>query len=183
MLTIGIQGGQGSYHELAAKLLRPDDTIVYYPTFPALFRALITEEVDRILCAVANSQIGIIPEVSSELTKMQGKYAISKEIALPIHHCLLGVAGAVSSDITHIHSQKPALDQCAEFLLQNYPNATLVEETDTALSAQKVAYKKDKAHAAIASEIAGKIYGLPILRTNIQDDTKNITNFLELKRK
>jgi chorismate mutase/prephenate dehydratase len=83
--------------------------------------------------------------------------------------------------IKAIHSQVPALVQCGEFLEEQFPDAQIIEEHDTAYSAQKVAKDNDPTHAAVASEAAAELYGLKILRRRVQDDKNNITRFLELR--
>ena len=53
---------------------------------------------------------------------------------------------------------------------------------DTAGSAAYVAKKKDKSKAAIASKLSAEIYGLDILKSDIQDDKENFTRFLVFKK-
>jgi len=60
---------------------------------------------------------------------------------------------------------------------------TPVVATDTAGAAAEVAARGDKTEAAIASELAGKIYGLVSLKKNIEDAEHNTTRFLVMARK
>jgi prephenate dehydratase len=53
---------------------------------------------------------------------------------------------------------------------------------DTAGAASDVAARNDKTQAAIASELAGQIYGLDILINDIQDADHNTTRFIVLSR-
>ncbi len=48
---------------------------------------------------------------------------------------------------------------------------------DTAGSAQFVSSMKDKSKAAIASKLSAEIYGLNVLKSDIQDDKVNFTRF------
>ena len=50
-------------------------------------------------------------------------------------------------------------------------------EADTAGSAQMVAQRGDPADAAIASALAAELYGLAVLRANVEDSAHNTTRF------
>src|SRR5205085_4794284 len=76
----------------------------------------------------------------------------------------------------HVH----ALSQCRN-LIRELGLAAVVA-ADTAGAAQEVAARKDPAVAAIASELAGRIYGLVSLRENIEDAEHNTTRFLIMSR-
>ena len=54
---------------------------------------------------------------------------------------------------------------------------------DTAGSAREIAEDGDVTRAAIASELAAKIYELKILKRNIEDEQHNTTRFIVLSRK
>ena len=59
----------------------------------------------------------------------------------------------------------------------------LVKISDTAGAAEEISKLSDKSRAAIASELAAKIYGLKILRKNIEDASHNTTRFLVMEKK
>jgi len=177
---IGIQGGKASYHEQAALSLHPNCKLQHYDTFQALFTALKDKQVDTIVCAVSNTHIGPIVESNAELETLQDEYRILNKVSLPIHHALLGLPGSTPADIRRVYSQRPALDQCREFLARTLPDAAVLETEDTALSAKLVAEAGDPANAAIASAAAGKLYDLEPLCSNVQDDPNNTTDFIEI---
>ena len=54
---------------------------------------------------------------------------------------------------------------------------------DTAGSARLISEENDKFKGALASKIAAKIYGLKILRANVQDNKNNTTRFLVMEKK
>jgi len=92
-----------------------------------------------------------------------------------VEHCLLGVAGASLSDIRRAHSHTVALGQVRKILAEL--KLTPVVEADTAGAAQLVAQWGNKEEAAIASSLAAGIYGLDILRENVEDAKHNTTRF------
>ena len=58
----------------------------------------------------------------------------------------------------------------------------VVVHVDTAAAARDIAERGEKTHAAIASELAGEIYGLDSLRANIEDAEHNTTRFLVMSK-
>jgi prephenate dehydratase len=108
-----------------------------------------------------------------------GLYIIGEHFQ-PIRHSLLSVAGATINGLAHIHSHVHAIPQCRELIRQKGLQTHI--HADTAGAAAEVARMKDPAHAAIASELAADIYGLDILKHDIQDADHNTTRFLILSR-
>jgi prephenate dehydratase len=92
-----------------------------------------------------------------------------------VEHCLLGIKGATVADIRKIHSHTVALGQVRRLLAAL--DLTPVVEADTAGAAQLVARWGRKEDAAIASSLAAEIYGLEILRANVEDAAHNTTRF------
>ena len=78
-------------------------------------------------------------------------------------------------DIKTVRSHSQAIGQCRKIILEN--NLKEIISADTAGSAKFVSEKKDKTESAIASELAAKIYGLEIIKPNIEDETGNVTRF------
>ncbi|MBP0574810.1 hypothetical protein J8J27_29290, partial [Mycobacterium tuberculosis] len=58
----------------------------------------------------------------------------------------------------------------------------VVVGADTAGSAREIAEAADPARAAIASRLAAEIYGLEILKPDIEDESHNTTRFIILSR-
>lgn len=181
MNRIGIQGGEASYTEMAAKSLHPEAQIEYFERFKDVFKALRDQVIDSAVVAFANNRVGFIPEPYIEIAQYDTDLSIVKETYVPVQHALLGVNGATIADIEEVHSQRPAIQQCSKFLDEYLPKAHIVEERDTAGSAQEVARIGDKTKAAIASTAAGDLYGLEPIYTGVQDDETNITRFVEVQ--
>jgi len=179
---IGIQGSRGAFHEIAAiQLFGKKQQIVYIDTFEKLFSDLNSGLIDKAVVAIANIQVGFIDEPHKELIANSSKYWISGETYVAVAHQLLALPGTKLSQIKHIHSMAPAIQQCAHTLRHLLPNAELIEEADTALSAELVSKLKSPSHAAVASRRAGEINGLQVISANVQDRKKNITRFLVLE--
>ena len=57
-----------------------------------------------------------------------------------------------------------------------------MDESNTAVAANKIAQLGDPTKAAICSEAAAKLYGLEILETNVNDGDYNQTRFIAVQR-
>jgi len=89
---------------------------------------------------------------------------------------LLGVKGAKLADVKTVYSQAPALGQVRKVTKE----LGLVEKqwSDTAGAARHIPELGDPTCAAVASSLAGEIYGLDVLRPDIEDAPNNMTRFL-----
>ncbi|MCA9331203.1 hypothetical protein KC957_04070, partial [Candidatus Saccharibacteria bacterium] len=183
MIRVGIQGTHGSYHEQAARKHYGNGVeIAYLQTFQEVFEALLSGLVAEAVVAIANNRYGFVPGAFSELMRNSADVSIAGEVYLPIRHQLLALPGTTLESIHEVYSQSVALGQCTKFLRSTLAHARLVEEDDTARSAELVSQSGDVHMAAVASSEAAELYGLQVLAQNIQDDDSNITRFLVLKR-
>ena len=91
-------------------------------------------------------------------------------------HNLLGQPGAKLSDIKEVYSHAQGLSQCSKFIKEN--NIAEHIRADTAGSAEMISKTKDIKQSAIASSLSAKIYGLDIVKKNIENESGNLTRFL-----
>jgi prephenate dehydratase len=84
------------------------------------------------------------------------------------------------ADIREVHSHIHALPQCRKLIREL--GVEPVVHADTAGACEMVAEKGDPTLAAIGSPLAAEIYGLQILRENVQDIGNNVTRFIILAR-
>jgi prephenate dehydratase len=180
--SIAIQGGQGSFHEIAAIFQFGNQNIKTYcfNTFGELVRTVEKDEVDFGLIAIENTVAGsLIPNYalleSSEIE-------VVGEILLRIEQNLLALPGQKLEDIREVYSHPIALMQCSQFL-NEYPNMRLIESEDTALSGAKIQKENLKGAAAIASQRAAELYGLSVLKAGIETNKRNFTRFLIIRSK
>lgn len=131
---------------------------------------------DYAVMPIENSSAGAVIDMYDLLTRYDN-YIVA-ETFLPVEHALLGVPGAKLSDIKTVFSHPQALMQCSQFLNDNGFKQISVE--NTAVAAKRVVEEGDKTQAAVASEIAGKLYGLELLKPAIQNNQGNTTRFIIL---
>lgn len=176
--NIAFQGSSGAYHEQAALKVYPDAKTLACETFDDTFRAAQSGAADLAIIAVDNTLAGRVADVHRLLPK-SNLYIIG-ETFMPIRHALLGLKGAKIENLTDIHSHIHALPQCQKIIREL--GLTQHVRADTAGSAQDVVKMGDPTQAAIASTLAAEIYGLEILKEDIQDADHNTTRFLFLSK-
>ncbi|KAI3907027.1 hypothetical protein MKW92_008607 [Papaver armeniacum] len=177
-LRVAYQGVPGAYSELAAGKAYPNCEAVPCEQFDVAFNAVERWIVDRAVLPIENSLGGSIHRNYDLL--LRHNLHIVGEVRLSIRHCLLANYGVEIGNLSRVLSHPQALAQCENTLTKLGVAREAVD--DTAGAAQFVAANKFRDVGAVASEGAAKIYGLNILRENIQDDTDNITRFLMLAR-
>ncbi|MFO0902936.1 MAG: prephenate dehydratase [Pirellulales bacterium] len=148
-------------------------SVEYAPvaTIASVFAELNRGHVDYGLVPLENSTDGRVADTLDTFARLPIR--ICGEVPLRIHHNLL--AKCPRHEIVEVYSKPQALSQCRDWLAKQLPGARLVEITSTAAAAQ-VACDKPGA-AAVASQQAGKHYGLNVVAANIEDRGNNVTRF------
>ena len=173
MSKIYFQGTFGAYSHLAALSLYPETEIIPCKTFDECFVKASTEPESKIIIPESNRITG---NIGIEYLIFKYRLNIYAEHFQKIEHNLLGLSGSKLSEIKDVYSHAQALSQCSEFIKKN--NLTEHIRADTAGSAEMISKNKDKFQAAIASSLSAEIYGLEILKKNIENETGNLTRFL-----
>jgi prephenate dehydratase len=175
MNKVAIQGIKGSFHHQVANQYYGNNILLEEClTFAEIPHLLKHQRVTSAVMAIENSIAGsLLPNY-----KLIDEHdlQIVGEVFLPIHHQLLALKGQTIADITEVHSHPMALQQC-EVFFEQYPHITLVESKDTAESAMKIADEKRLKVGAIASSMAGTLYGLETITADIHTFKNNTTRF------
>jgi prephenate dehydratase len=135
-------------------------------------------EVDLGMLAVENSTYGRVADVHS-LLPLSGLHIVDEEF-VRVHINLLAVKGTPLSRVRRVRAMSILHGQCRGFI-KDHGLATL-NWHDNAAGARAVAALGDPAEAALASELAGEIYGLDVLARQIEDQSNNTTRFLVMSR-
>lgn len=174
--VIVYQGEPGAYSHLACEQYFPDMSPLACSSFADAFAEVKKNTGALAMIPVENNVAGRVSDIYHLLP--EGGLTIIGERYLPVHHQLLGVPGSKRSDIKAVRSHPMALGQVREYLKNR--GIMAVNDTDTAGAARRVAELGDKSVGAVASVIAGEIYGLNVLEKNIEDAAHNTTRFLVL---
>jgi prephenate dehydratase len=175
---VAYQGAPGAFSHEACAALRPWDVAVAFDTFAEAIDAVARGDCDCALIPVENSVVGVV-EPAASLVAASGLNVVS-EVWRPIRLALLALPEARLSDIRTAESHPIALRQCSNTLAEL--GLTAVEAFDTAGAARAVADAGDRSRAAVAPSAAAEIYGLSILRNDLQDSADNRTRFVLLSR-
>lgn len=173
---IAYQGEPGAFSHQACRRWFPDYTPTAFPSFEAAFTAVAAGECALGMIPVENALAGRVADVHHLLPHSGLK--IIGERFLPIEMTLMGTPDAELSGIKVAFSHTMALMQC-----RNSLNALGIRPEiyhDTAGAARRLSETQERDRAAIAPEIAAELYGLKILRRNLEDAHNNTTRFLVL---
>ena len=171
---IVFQGEEGANSHIACLEAYPDMRAQPCSTFDDVFSVVAKKEVRLGMIPIENSLAGRVADIHSLLP--DSNLHIVGEHFMRVQHHLLGVPGAKLEDLRVAQSHVQALSQCRALLLEMGLQSRVA--ADTAGSAREVAAVGDKTCAAIASKLAGEIYGLETLRENIEDMAHNTTRFV-----
>ena len=179
-VKVAIQGTQASFHEEAAfKYFGNDIETLECESFKSTCDALKQKKADYVVMAIENSIAGsLLPNYN---LLQEYRFPIVGEIYLNIQLHLMALPGSKIEDIKSVESHPIALRQCFDFL-EEHPEIKASEGMDTAACAKRIAEEKIKGTAAIANQLAAKMYGLEILDRRIETNKKNYTRFLILTR-
>ena len=176
--TIAFQGAPGAYSDLACRRVHPELKTLPCAAFEDAFAAVRDGQALMAMIPVENSVAGRVADVH-HLLPDSGLHIVGEHFERVNHH-LLAPKGATLAGLKTVRSHVHALSQCRNLIRELGVKAVVA--ADTAGAAREVAERGDLSVAAIASELAGEIYGLVSLRQNIEDAEHNTTRFLILSK-
>jgi len=180
-LKVGFQGELGAFSQQAIRQLLGPRAIPHpRQRFDEVFAALRAGEVDAAALPIENTLAGSVHENYDLLLKYD--FEITAEANVRIVHNLIAAPGVKFSAVRHVYSHPVALNQCLDFFAR-YKKIERIPHYDTAGSVKMVMEQRPEGAAAIASELAAKLYGGCILKREIEDDRKNFTRFFLLEPK
>lgn len=176
--AVAFQGAPGAFSHQAVRETFPDR--LPYPcfSFEDALDAVAEGAAGLAAIPVENSLHGRVADVHFLLP--ESGLSIIGEHYVKVEHCLLGAPGASLADLKEVTSHPQALGQC-----RNRTRAlglVAISFSDTAAAAAAVAGEGDRRVAAVASRLAGELYGNSLLVEGLQDADHNRTRFLILSR-
>lgn len=176
--TIAFQGLPGAYSHLACREGRPELIPLPCPTFEDAFAAVAEGRAAQAMIPIENSVAGRVADIH-HLLPDSGLVIIGEHFQR-VRHQLLAPKGARLDKLKRVYSHVQALSQCRKLIRDLKLEA--VVRADTAGAASEVAERGDLEEAAIASSLAGEIYGLETLRAHVEDVMGNTTRFVVMAR-
>ncbi len=175
---ISFQGEPGANSHIAARAAFPALEPLPCASFDDAFAAVSEGQARYAMIPIENSVAGRVADVHT-LIPESGLYIIGERF-VPIKHQLLGLKNATLEGLTHVRSHPQALGQCRKQLREL--GVAAVKTADTAGAAREIAELGDPRIGALASGLAGEIYGLKVLKADIADAPHNTTRFLVFSR-
>jgi prephenate dehydratase len=175
-VRISFQGEPGANSHLACQEAFPALEPVACATFEDALAAVKTGDARYAMIPIENSVAGRVADIHHLLPG--ARLHIVGEHFLRVRHQLMALPHATLATVKKALSHTQALGQCRNTLRKL--GLVPVPEADTAGSARIVAEGSDPTLAAIASSLAAEIYGLKILRHDIEDEQHNTTRFVIL---
>ena len=172
-IKVAFQGEKGAYSHLACLEVFPDVEARACSTFEDAFQLAKDDSEYKIVIPIENSLAGRVADIHYLIPKY--KLQIHAEHFQKVNHNLLGLKGSKIKDIKTVRSHAQALGQAQKFI-SDHKLITIIS-ADTAGSAKFISEKNDKSEGAIASALAAKIYNLEILKSNVEDESGNVTRF------
>jgi chorismate mutase/prephenate dehydratase len=173
-LKVAFLGPPATFTHLAG--LRHFGSSVYFSPYSSVrgvFEAVDTGKAEFGIVPIENSNEGIVSHTLDMF--MDYELKINAEVMLEVSHNLLSRSGEVKN-IKKIYSHPQAAAQCRGWLEKNLPAIPVMEAASTAKAAELASSRGEV--AAIASELAAKMYDLHFVERHVEDSRRNVTRFL-----
>ena len=173
---IAYQGEPGANSHIACREAYPGHEPLACGTFEDAFQAVKDGEAALAMIPIDNSVAGRVADIHHLMPR--ANLHIIGEHFLRVHHQLMVAPGTDLARVTSVHSHVHALGQCRKIIreLKIKP----IVAADTAGAARELSQSRDLTRAVIATALAAEIYGLKIIRNNIEDEDHNTTRFIVL---
>ena len=182
-MKIAYQGIPGSNSEAVSVIFAQNQGFIAPEYVPAVHSRGVIEmlrsgQADYGVMATRNLMAGTVGESDNALSALSHRVIDAQWLS--IHHCLF--AKSADSRFDTIASHIQALGQCRNKLHNRYPECLLREMEDTALAARMLADGTlPETTAVLCRRNAGEMFGLHLVEENMEDDSRNMTEFVLIK--
>ncbi len=179
---IAFFGEEGTYSQQAMERFFGKGGYISFsrPTFIDVMKAVCDGEADYGVVPIENSSTGGITDIYDHMHDYN-IYIVGEQI-IKIEHALLGLYDSEISDIRKVYSHSQGIRQCNSFFEAN-PHITPIAVANTITGAKTVLMDNDISQAAIASVNAAELYGLKVLKSQLNEQDNNSTRFIVLSAK
>ena len=176
-VRIGYLGPEGSFSHEAVSTMAGVDAVAC-DTLADLLASVADATLDQGLVPIENAIEGTVSATIDGLV-FDHDLVIVQEIVIPIRLHLLARPGVALADVTNVRSYVHALAQCRAYL--HDLDVTIEQTSSTSQAAREVAASTES-WAAVASALAGELFGLTAVATDIEDHPGNATRFVVVAR-
>ncbi|MCF8474888.1 MAG: prephenate dehydratase [Emcibacter sp.] len=175
---VAFQGELGAYSNLACLTMFPHMQPLPCHSFEDVFTAVEDGRAKYAMIPIENSVAGRVAAIH-HLIPHSSLHIIGEHFQRINHH-LLAIKDATMNSLKVVRSHEQALGQCRKNLLKWGLESDVY--SDTAGAAKLISELQDPTIGAIASSLAGEIYGLQSLKEDIEDADHNTTRFVIFAR-
>lgn len=175
---ISYQGEPGANSHIVCAEQFPDHEPMPCASFEEAFAAVENGDAELAMIPIDNSLAGRVADIHHFLPSTP--LHIIGEHFLRIRFHLVALPGATEASIRTVHSHVHALGQCRNVIKEL--GLAPVIAGDTAGAAREISESGDITQAALAPPLAAEIYGLDVLREDVEDEDHNTTRFIVLSR-
>lgn len=171
-IRVGYLGPPGSYSHIAAKC-KFGASVEYdaVDDISGVFDEVARKHIDLGVVPIENSTEGGVQETLDAF--LDCDLQVYAEVLINIHHNLLATCAA--DQIKRVYSKPEVLNQCRKWLGSQLHHAERIPVASSSKAAELAGREANA--AAIASSLAGEMYGLRTLFANIEDNPNNVTRF------
>ena len=173
---LGYFGSPGAFTHQAL-LTFSTEPATPFATVAAALDAVRAGEAEAVMVPIENSVEGGVSATLDSLTNGK-RLMIVREVLLPVTFGLYARPGTSLGQVRRVLTHPHAAAQVRGWIASRLPGATLVEGGSTAAAAQTVADPDSAYDAAICAAVAGDLYGLEALATDIADNPDAVTRFV-----
>jgi chorismate mutase/prephenate dehydratase len=173
-ITVAYLGPAGTFsHRAARDKFGTSSTHLNRDTIPDVFAAVERGDAQYGVVPVENSTEGVVPYTLDLFS--QTRLKVCAEVFVPVVHHLATRAESLG-EVKRLYAHPQSLAQSRQWLREHLPRVEVIEVTSNSRSAQMAAV--DSESAAICTDIASEIYGVPLAASHIEDSPHNRTRFL-----
>jgi prephenate dehydratase len=182
-MRLGYLGPAGTFSEEAVRTApdAADATLVALPTVHDTVMAVHDGDVERAVVPIENALEGPIGVTLDTLADDGTHVEVVGEVVVAVSPCLIVRAGTTLEQIERVVSHPQPLSQCARFLRERLPHAT-VATADSTAEAVRIVAAAPQPWAALGTRRAAEIYGAQVLAEAVEDEPGNATRFVWLAR-
>ena len=176
---MGYLGPPGTFSHEALASSGAEGEPVPLPTIYDTVVAVHDGRVDRALVPIENSLEGSVNATVDALALETDDVVIVGEVVHPVRHSLVARSPVALDAIRTVVSHPQASGQCARFIRERLPQATVLPAVSTAEAVRLVAVE-GQGDAALGTRLAAALYGGHVLLDGVEDVAENETRFVWL---
>jgi len=179
-VRVAFLGPAGTFSEEAVRISGfggEDFDPVPCDSIPEAIDSVASGDADRAMLPFENSIEGSVRPTMDSLLEKADRVTVAGEFRMPIREALIAGDRIEPGEITEVISHPQPLAQCARFIRENLPQASVRVANSTSAAVREVS-EGGPGLAAVAPASAAEVYGCVVLREAIEDEPGNETRFL-----